>query len=72
MQLETKRKLAFFFWFVSWTDISLGISLDLRAPHVDLHIPFGFIRIGWEQVYAEKSINHDDVEWRRKGYLQKW
>jgi hypothetical protein len=35
------------FWFVSWTDISLGISFDLRTPRVEIHVPFGFFRIGF-------------------------
>lgn len=36
-----------YFWFVRWTCISLGFHVCLDAPNFELHLPFGFIRIGW-------------------------
>lgn len=50
------KKFTIFFLFVSWTDISLGISLDIKAPKIQLHIPFGFVSVGWETVTA-KPLN---------------
>ena len=35
-----------YFWFVSWTDISVGASVNLRGPHIELHVPFGFFKFG--------------------------
>ena len=35
------------FWFSGWDSISLGLHLCLSAPNIEIHIPFGFIRIGW-------------------------
>lgn len=47
-----RRAFCVYYHFVSWMDISLGISIDISmdaGPHIDLHIPFGWIRIGWEK-----------------------
>lgn len=35
-----------YFWFVGWDCISLGAHVCLGAPNVELHMPFGFVRIG--------------------------
>ena len=35
-----------YFWFVGWDCISLGLHVSLRARNVEIHLPFGFIRIG--------------------------
>lgn len=34
------------FWFTGWAHISLGLHVHLAAPNIELHVPFGFIRIG--------------------------
>ena len=47
-----------FFHFVGWDCISLGAHLCLTGPHVELHIPFGFVRVG---LYPDgpRAINHE-------------
>lgn len=35
-----------FFWFVGWGKLALGVSVCLASPNLELHVPFGFIRIG--------------------------
>jgi len=40
------QKYGFYFWFVGWDCFSLGISLCVSKPNLELHLPFGFIRIG--------------------------
>ncbi len=35
-----------YFWRSGWTHISLGLHVDWRTPNFEIHIPFGFIRIG--------------------------
>jgi hypothetical protein len=43
-----------YYYFVSWDCISLGISIcfgmcgDFRSRNIEIHLPFGFIRIGWK------------------------
>lgn len=40
------KKYICYFWFVGWWAFSLGIHIDVKSPNIELHIPFGFIRIG--------------------------
>jgi hypothetical protein len=53
------RRFVATFWFVSWTDISLGINIDVRAPRIEIHLPFGFLRFGWllEPQWGEKEAS---------------
>ena len=37
-----------YFHFVAWDCISLGLHVCFSAPNIEIHLPFGFIRIGWE------------------------
>lgn len=42
-----ERRFVCFFNFLGWWHWSLGIHLDVRHPHIGLHVPFGFVRFGW-------------------------
>jgi hypothetical protein len=42
---EGRRWIAYF-WFVGWDCISAGVHVCVSAPNLELHIPFGFIRLG--------------------------
>jgi hypothetical protein len=42
------RKFVFYLFFVGWRQISFGISIDFEAPNIELHLPFCFIKIGYE------------------------
>ena len=41
-----KRFVAYF--YCNGADISLGVSICLTKPNIEIHVPFGFFRIGWE------------------------
>lgn len=42
------RQFVAYFFFVGWdTPLQLGFSLCLSQPNLEIHIPFGFVRIGW-------------------------
>lgn len=43
-----KRKFVAFWWFVGWELISFGVSIDTKSPNIEIHLPFGFIRFGFE------------------------
>lgn len=46
---KLKNKIfRFYFHFVGWDCISLGGHICFGAPNIEIHLPFGFIRIGWE------------------------
>lgn len=36
-----------FFHFTSWAHFSLGLSVCLDPFNVEVHIPFGFFKLGW-------------------------
>lgn len=52
------RKWVAYFWFVGWDCLSIGIHVGLGAPNIEIHVPFGFIRLGrrarneWEMSFA--------------------
>lgn len=35
-----------YFWFVGWDCLSLGLHVCWSAPNIEIHVPFGFFRIG--------------------------
>ena len=35
------------FHFIGWECISLGFHVCWSLPNIELHLPFGFVRIGW-------------------------
>ena len=41
------RKFEAFFFFVGWWSLSLGIHISIINPNMEVHLPFGFIRVGW-------------------------
>lgn len=40
------KKWVCFFWFVGWDCISFGFHFCMSAPNIEIHLPFGFIRVG--------------------------
>ena len=55
-EIERLKKKAFgyfrkegfvcYYWFIGWWHWSLGINIYPKAPNFEIHLPFGFIRIG--------------------------
>jgi len=45
-------------------DLSLGISICFWEPNIEIHLPFGFFRIGWVS-----SINGDELKRKILGNL---
>ena len=45
------RKFVCYFYYVRWSCLSLGFHIDAYSPNIEIHLPFGFIRIGWEGKY---------------------
>lgn len=49
------RKFVAYFWFVDWHCLSLGLHIGLDGPHIEIHLPFGFLRIGWVLAFHEEK-----------------
>lgn len=61
-----KQRFVFFFWFVDWKCISLGLSFNAWPTHIEIHLPFGFVKFGmvdWGK--DEDAINWSEVKWRQ-------
>ncbi len=41
------RHFVAYFHHVGWENIQLGISIDVWSPNIEVHVPWGFFRIGW-------------------------
>ena len=42
-----KRKFVIQCHFLGWSHVQLGFHVCLSIPNMELHVPFGFVRIGW-------------------------
>lgn len=50
-----ERQFVCFFNFLGLHQISLGISVDLTSPNIEIHVPFGFLKIGWSGVWSRST-----------------
>lgn len=69
---QSSRQFVAYFHFGSWADLALGASIHLRGPHVEIHIPFGFVRVGFIRVGAVEPINQQAVAWRSFGIKERY
>lgn len=53
------RKFVFYFYWINILIISFGISIDFASPNIEIHLPFGFIKIGWEKHTETEFYTHD-------------
>ena len=53
-----KRRFVCFYHFNSWLHFSLGFHIDFASPNIEIHIPTGFIRIGWQGFYKGYVTSH--------------
>ncbi len=42
-----KRCFVAYFHFVGWDCLSVGFHICVEMPNLEIHVPFGFFRIGW-------------------------
>jgi hypothetical protein len=45
-----RKRFVCYFHFVGWENISFGAHVNVIQPNMEIHLPFGFIRIGWDGV----------------------
>ena len=57
-----KRTFICKFHFVSWYQISLGITINLYSPNVEIHLPFGFFKLGMEYAAHFKRGKWEDLK----------
>jgi hypothetical protein len=64
------------YYFLSFSYLSLGFHIDLSSPNIEIHLPFGFIRIGWVETPLDpcRSMTKDEIKKmieRSEEYLKK-
>jgi hypothetical protein len=57
---ETRKFLAFSYFFLGFNHFSLGIHFCSTVPNIEIHLPFGFIRFGLvDSDYVPAGIVYD-------------
>jgi len=57
--MSPKRYFTAYFYY-NGLNINLGISLCLNQPNIEIHIPFGFFKIGWVRGFMKAyKTEHD-------------
>lgn len=60
------RRFEFWFNYLGWTCWSLGVHVGIDGPHLDVHVPLGFFRIGWFYELREPLIaTRWDLSWNQ-------
>ena len=71
-KIKITRQFVCFFHFVSWFSVSFGFSLYFKGPNLEIHIPFGFIKIGFEEHCELRPANEDKFRKRTIGLQERW
>lgn len=45
-RFKKQKEFVAYYYFVGWSHISLGFHICLAKPNIEIHLPFGFVRIG--------------------------
>jgi hypothetical protein len=44
-----------YFHFIGWMHWSLGFHVYTPEPNIEIHLPFGYIRVGWVSRYGRNG-----------------
>jgi len=50
------KKFICIFHLVDFHCISLGFHIDIKTPNIEIHLPFGFIKIGFHYAFPNSPI----------------
>lgn len=62
----SQRKFVASFTFLGLENISLGISINVKHPNIELHLPFCFMRLGWQGIDHAKASAITTFGWPYK------
>lgn len=69
VRVRSPRFICFFHYLGLWS-WQLGFHIYPRAPNIELHVPFGFLKVGWEVVYDReklkqiRTVGYQDGHWQ--------
>jgi hypothetical protein len=52
-ELKMVRRFVAYWYFNGFDHLSFGIHFDWELPNIELHLPFGFFRIGFIRTYPD-------------------
>jgi hypothetical protein len=61
--MEISKCFVAYYFFVGWWALSLGFHISFKDPNIEIHLPFGYIRIGWKEKFP--SIAKGDPIFKR-------
>lgn len=61
---QHNRRFVAYFYFVGWSHYSLGVHFCASLPNFEIHVPFGFFRVGLVKHYHVRPLNADDCDRR--------
>lgn len=50
------RRFVCYFHVTGLWHWSIGIHLHLPSPNLELHVPFGFLRVGWVAAFTQPVV----------------
>jgi hypothetical protein len=68
--MEQQRVFVCMWTFIGWQDISLGFHVCLGEWYIDLHVPFGWLRVGWEKVPRKMVVAFAHPWYRQYGLIK--
>lgn len=57
LQKIIERKPICIFFFNGWDNIQFGFHINWRIPNIEIHVPFGFFKIGWQALHETWPAN---------------
>jgi len=72
--VKGSRRFVCHFFHARWSLWSLGISIDVRSPNIEIHIPFGFFIFGWKvsHIFEARDKAHREREKELKEAIKKY
>ena len=54
------KRFVAMFHFVDWSCIGFGVHVCFAEPNIEIHLPFGFVRVGWQTISLDFVYGIDD------------
>ncbi len=64
-----ERAFVCYIAFIGLDNISLGLHFNWRLPNIEIHLPFCFIRVGWQAIYLWSGTFWDGVYVKKPKFL---
>ena len=60
------KKFVAYYYFIDWSHfLNIGLHISMEG-HIEIHVPFGFLRVGWTDGMAHAPNN------KTIGYKPSW